>query len=95
MVHLGGYQYWDEVEEFLVGRDVYFDLSYTFDRLDDTSIARIIAANGPERILFASDYPWQLPAEARAGLERLGLPAEERQMILGGNAVRLLGSPSH
>jgi len=91
IAHLGGYRMWDGVEESLLGEDVYFDLSYTFDRLDDAAIARLIAAHGVERILFGSDYPWMLPGQARAGLRRLGLPEEQESMILAGNAVRLLG----
>lgn len=91
IAHLGGYQMWEAVEDNLLGQDLYFDLSYTFDRLDDETIARFIAAHGIERILFGSDYPWMLPAQARAGLQRLGLPREQEHMILAGNAVRLLG----
>jgi len=90
IAHLGGYQMWQEVEEYLVGEDVYFDLSYTFDRLDDESIARLIAAHGPQRILFGSDYPWQLPAVSRAGLARLHLSLKQEKRILAGNAVELL-----
>lgn len=91
IAHLGGYQMWEGVEESLLGQNVYFDLSYTFNRLDDATIARFIAAHGVERILFGSDYPWMLPAQARAGLRRLGLPPDQERMILAENAVRLLG----
>lgn len=90
IAHLGGHDMWEGVEEDLVGHGVYFDVSYTFDKLDDESIARIIAAHGVDRVLFASDYPWQRPATALAGLRRLGLPAEQEEMILAGNARRLL-----
>jgi predicted TIM-barrel fold metal-dependent hydrolase len=92
LAHLGGYGMWQGVEERLVGQGVYFDLSFTFDKLPDEDVARIIAAHGVDRILFASDYPWQRPATALAGLRRLGLPARQEQMILAGNARRLLGA---
>jgi len=91
LAHLGGYQMWDGVEKYLIGESVHLDLAYTFSHLDDEAIARLIAAHGPERILFASDYPWQTPAEACAGLKRLQLPEEQEHMILVGNAARLLG----
>ncbi len=91
IAHLGGYQMWEGVEEHLLGQDVYFDLSFTFDRLDDATIARLVAAHGPERILFGSDYPWMTPAAARAGVERMGWSEEEKRGILAGNAERLLG----
>jgi predicted TIM-barrel fold metal-dependent hydrolase len=88
--HLGGYQMWDEVEESLVGKPVWFDLSYTFEHLPDEEIERLIRAHGVERILYGSDYPWQTPAVARAGVERLGFTAEERARIMGENAHELL-----
>ncbi len=90
VAHLGGYQMWEDVEELLVGQDLYMDLSFTFDKTSDEQIARIIRNHGPERILFASDFPWASPAEGLAGLDRLDLTAQEREMILGGNATRLL-----
>jgi len=89
--HLGGYQMWDEAEEYLVGEDIYMDISYVFGKASDKQIARIIRNHGPERILFASDFPWQSPSEVLTGLERLDLSDEQRSMILGGNADRLLG----
>ena len=89
--HLGGYQMWDEVEEHLVGEDIYMDLSFVFDKASDEQIARIIRNHGPERILFASDFPWQSPSEVLGGLERLDLSEEQRTMILRANAARLLG----
>ncbi len=89
--HLGSYQMWDEVEQYLVGEDIYMDLSYVFNRASDEQIARIIRNHGPERILFASDFPWQAPSEVLDGLNRLDLSDEQRTMILGTNAARLLG----
>ena len=91
LAHLGSYQMWQDVRHYLVGTGVYFDLAYTFDELPDQEIAEIIALHGDRRIMFASDYPWQPPATARDGLERLRLPEEQRQRILSGNAVELLG----
>ncbi len=89
--HLGSYQMWDEVEEHLVGEDIYMDLAFVFNKANDEQIARIIHNHGPEHILFASDFPWQSPSEVLAGLERLDLSEEQRAMILGANAARLLG----
>ena len=90
VAHLGGYRMWESVREHLLGQDVYLDLAYTFNRMPDQEIAEIISAHGPEHILFASDYPWQLPEEARVGLGRLGLPEEQQHKIMGGNASALL-----
>jgi len=92
LAHLGGYQMWDEVGQYLVGQDVYLDLSYVFDKTTDEQITRIIRQHGSEHILFASDFPWQSAAEVLAGLDRLQLPVPELRMILSENLVRLLDS---
>ncbi len=45
---------------------------------------------GPDRILFGTDYPW-VPVEMSAGLvEGMPIPAEEKELIYSGNALRLL-----
>jgi len=88
LAHLGSYQRWDEVEELLVGRDVVFDASYVFGKCPDERIERLIRAHGPERV---SDFPWQTESQGLAGMARLSLSDEERQALLWGNLLRLLG----
>ena len=44
----------------------------------------------PDRILFASDMPWQLPSETLLMLSRLGLDHEETEMITHKNAEKIL-----
>ena len=90
IAHLGGYQMWDEVEEYLVGQDLHLDISYVFEYATDEQIARIIRRHGPDRILFGSDFPWQSPAEVLAGLDRLQLNPTEQRMILSENLIGLL-----
>jgi len=91
VAHLGGYDMWDEVEEHLVGEDVYFDLSYTFNHAPDDLIRRIGECHGWEKIIFGSDFPWQSQREALAGLMRLKLPQKTLTGVLAGNLKGLLG----
>ena len=42
-----------------------------------------------DKLLFASDHPWVDAAEILGTLEQVGLPAETKAQILGGNARRL------
>ena len=89
--HLGGWRMWDEVEQFLVGRDVYFDTAFVADYIAPEQYLRIIRKHGVERILFGSDSPWETPARTLAGLQALGLTEEEMRLITHGNAAALLG----
>ena len=91
LAHLGAYQMWDEVEELLVGQDVYFDASYVFDICPDERIERIIRNHGADKIVWGSDFPWQPQSQGLAGMKRLDLPENAKWRILGENLAALLG----
>jgi uncharacterized protein len=89
--HLGGYQLWDQVEEYLLGREIYFDISYLFGHLDIQRIMRIIRSHGMYRILFGSDFPFAQPKEEIKTIKQLDLTDEEKEAIFSRNAIGLLG----
>ena len=91
VAHIGGYGLWDDVERILVGRDVYFDLSYGIDHLPPEQLLRIVTRHGTDKILFGSDYPWRDPADINRVLSKLPLSDEQLSLIRSGNAERLLG----
>lgn len=91
LAHMGGYLHWDEVQEHLVGRDVYLDTAYVPGYLPDDRFVSLIRAHGVERVLFGSDGPWKDAGAEIAKIRTLGLSAEELAAVLGGNAERLLG----
>lgn len=47
---------------------------------------------GPEKILFGSDGPWLHPGVELHKVSVLGLPAAQRDLVLGGNLLRLISS---
>lgn len=89
--HLGGYRAWDQVEEHLLGRDLYFDVSYVFGRLDLACAVQMIRSHGIDRILFGSDFPFARQREDIQAILQLDMTQEEKEKILGDNASRLLG----
>lgn len=91
LAHGGGCAQWDDVEKYLVGSDVYFDLAILDGNIDDGQLFRIIQNHGPDRILFGSDCPWHSPEQELAMLDRLELHHYEKEQILHGNAESLLG----
>lgn len=88
--HMGGYDCWDDVERFLVGKNVYFDTSYSLSDLGGERMTSLIKAHGTDRILFGTDSPWTSQSAEVAGIRALHLTDDEISAILGGNAVRLL-----
>lgn len=88
--HMGGYQMWDEAMEYLVGKDIYFDTSSTFDFLPAVKFRNIIKEHGYHRILLGSDYPFSSPGREAACLVKLDLTDREYTAIIRDNAKKLL-----
>jgi predicted TIM-barrel fold metal-dependent hydrolase len=89
--HFGGHDEWDDVERYLVGKNIYLDTSMGFEYFPQEQFLRIVKAHGADKILFGSDSPWSDATTEIRHLKDLSLPEDEKAMILGGNAQRLLG----
>ena len=89
--HLGGFNMWDAAEQFLMDTPIYMDTGVVGGYIDPVQYRRIIQRHGSEKILFASDSPWEDQRHALAALRALKLDAADEEKILGGNARRLLG----
>jgi predicted TIM-barrel fold metal-dependent hydrolase len=91
--HWGGglpfYTLMPEVRQAL--ENVYFDtaISPFLYRPDIYRYVRDLV--GADRILFGSDYPVMAPSRLLNEIDTVELPGEDREMILSGNARRLLG----
>ncbi len=57
----------------------------------DDEIVALVRRFGAERILFGSDWPWFHPLRDLERIETLELSKEERHLILGENARRVMG----
>lgn len=92
--HLGGLRLARDVFDNAAGKaDIYMDTAYCDDAwLDKGLMTDIIRKHGADRILFGSDYPWHLPSREMGLVRSLDISENEKSMILGGNAERLLFS---
>ena len=95
--HLGGNYQLEDVERYLVGRQCYIDISCSFHDLwhdstaTDEDIIRVIRHHGADKMLFATDSPWNDQKETVERFKSLnGLSDTEKELILGKNAERLL-----
>ena len=88
--HLGGIDQYDDVEKYLVGMPVYFDLAVILSMAPKEQIERIIRDHGADRILYASDYPWSDLSNNLKIMRSLKLTDEERELILHRNAEGIL-----
>lgn len=89
--HFGGWQDWERVEELLVGRPVFMDVSHSQEEIGDERARRFLLAHPSEYLLFGSDAPWSEAALTRDWIRRLLPPGPRLQALLHDNAARLLG----
>lgn len=90
LAHMGGFMRWDEVEQELVGQDVWFDTAVVFGKIPDEQFLRICRQHGSDRILFATDSPWSGQKESVEYFKKMDLTEKEKQQILTENAKNLL-----
>lgn len=77
LAHMGGNELWSEVEERLVGRNVYFDTGVILDRMPQEQFLRMVREHGADRIVFGTDSPW---ADQKKFVEILKeMPLEEEE----------------
>jgi len=90
--HWGGglpfYALMPEVKKAL--RNVYFDTAASPFLYTPQIYRQVSQIIGTEKILFGSDYPLMLPSRLLKEIKSLELPEEAEQLILSGNARRLL-----
>jgi predicted TIM-barrel fold metal-dependent hydrolase len=91
--HLGSFQ--DDwraqqqvVDQLVRHPNVYADTSGV-RRFD--YIVEAVRRAGPRKVLFGSDGPWLHPGLELHKIRLLGLPPRAEALVLGGNALRLLG----
>ncbi len=91
LAHYGANEMWDEVYSELAGLDVYFDTSLILPRIDGDVFKKILKKHGEDKVLFATDSPWNSIREDIEILKSYSLPEEAERKILYENAKELLG----
>ena len=105
MAHLGGWEQWREVKDYLCGKNVYLDtafccvdFSYQDGVLNENKrpvlcaedFMGLVKAHGTDKILFGTDSPWGEQKTQLNFIRSLPLNDGEKADILGLNAAKLL-----
>lgn len=101
IVHCGGYRLLQYFHHLRPLKNIYYDLSFTLQYLEDSSIfadlKKLIRFTNKSRIIFGSDYPHASPKKQALILEgiisNLQLNAEEKKALFHDNAKRLYFEP--
>ena len=89
--HMGSYRFYDDVMRELAGLPLYLEFSQAGTYESKADLLALIQRHGSERILFGTDTPWDNPDRVLQSFLDLNLPNTDRELILYGNASRLLG----
>ncbi|MFC1532591.1 amidohydrolase family protein [Thermodesulfobacteriota bacterium] len=90
--HMGGEDNYEETEEYLLGKGIYLDTSFVLRKMPVSILERFMNKHPVHRILFGSDSPWTDQALELKYLFSLPfLKEDEKELIAGINAARLLG----
>ena len=88
--HMGGMAMYDEAEELLAGKNIFFDTAMSARLCPPKQFERIINKHGSEHILFASDCPWSRSCDEFDYIEKTGLSSFDKENIYWKNAADLL-----
>lgn len=107
LAHMGGWGCWNDVERDLAGAPVYFDtafsigsitplpghdkLPYLNKNMSVEDFSRLAQKHGCDKILFATDSPWQEQRDVVNLIEQSSLTAVNKELIFSTNAATLLG----
>ena len=90
LAHLGGIKTVEDTLDYLCGMPIYLDMANTLEQMPTKDLMRIIRSHGADKILFASDSPWQSQRVCRERLASLPISKAEFEMISYGNAERIM-----
>lgn len=107
LAHMGNWDCWQDMERDLAGAPVWLDTAFSIGpiaknpatdeppyeemNLRDEDFIRLCRRHGTDRILFATDSPWQDQADYIGRIKAMDFSDAEKEQIFGGNAVALLG----
>ena len=92
IAHLGSF-----TDDWKAHQQVIYQLARYPNVYADTSgvrqfdyLVQAIKRSGPQKLLFASDGPWLHPGLELHKIRLLGLPSDQEELVLEGNALRLM-----
>lgn len=88
--HMGAHMALEDAARDVIGQDIYIDVSMARLFYPPEALRPLLLDHDPDRILFATDSPWDDQAQAIAALHALELGDTLEKKILGDNARRVL-----
>lgn len=90
LAHMGGNSLVDEIEEYIIGENVYLDTAYVLRKIPEERLIQMMRNHSCDKILFATDSPWSDQKSDVDYLKAMKITEEERDKIAWKNAAELL-----
>ena len=91
VTHLGGWEDWDDAARFIIGREIYIEVSVSVSAEENPRARDMIMAHPEDYVLFGSDSPWVSQADTVNRIREMGFPPGRERKLFYGNAERLFG----
>lgn len=90
MAHMGNCLNNYDAMKYLVGTDIYFDVSMAAIEMPKQEFVQLIKSHGVEKFLYATDCPWSSGIETQKLIRSLNLLDKDKEKIFYKNAAALL-----
>lgn len=88
--HMGSFKMNDEALTYIIGQNVYIDTSCMADFGEKNKWEQMLKAHKPDKILFATDFPWGDFSHEIEAIHNLDISNELKENIFYKNAKTLL-----
>ena len=88
--HYGSHKLWKEFYSLLAGENVYIDTAFSLHEMDAETFKKILFKHGEDKVLFATDCPWQSMKHYLELIDSYNLDKQTKDKILYKNALKLL-----
>ncbi|MEA5000362.1 MAG: amidohydrolase family protein [Endomicrobiaceae bacterium] len=88
--HMGGFKMWDEIENELIGKDIYIDTSSSISFMKKEQIYRFFKKHDINKIFFGSDFPVGNQKYEIEFLKSLDIEKDNLKKILHSNITKFL-----
>lgn len=93
--HFGANFMYEKSCELLCGKNIWIDTAYSSHVGDIDGAKKIFSRHDGERILFATDSPWETPADTEKFIEKLELTEAQKSKLFSEDAEKLIALSSH
>lgn len=90
LAHMGNPLSLDSAEEYLLGSNVYFDLSMAYFNIPANKCAEFIKKHGVDKFLYATDTPWSSSQLTCDYIKAMNFGQQAQDLIFYKNAKTLL-----